>query len=379
GLPLRRWVIVSNADKSKFRVLRNDTPPGESDLYRYDEETGEILLLAEQRVTAAILYIINNANPVAWFLQGHGEPEVGSDNYAALARSLESVNYTVKPLDVSRAEEFPAQGDTVIIIKPESDLSKEEYDKLRRFLIEGGRAFMAFAPSTQGNTVTTLPNFEALIGCYGGDIKLTHLQVQEKDTAYYADNTSMIAPAIAPGPLYDALALHGLAALQLPFAQAVEYSRTSSLTTTVTPLLTSSRTSHGKATGDGLLIQPVEQPGDPAGPFTLGVNVVYQPEKPQGALSEKPAEGRMTVLGCADMFLGADLARQGNRTAFVALCNALSQNEQETLVGEKTYSKPALNVPNEKVFNRLAMLVCAGLPLVVLAAGVLVYLRRRHL
>ncbi|MCL2433379.1 MAG: GldG family protein, partial [Clostridia bacterium] len=321
-------------------------------------------------------------NPAAWFLQGHGEPAAGSDDYAALARSLESLNYTVKPLDIAHSEEFPAQGDVVIAIKPESDLPEEEYRKLRPFLLSGGRALLAFAPSTQGNTVTALPNFESLAGCYGGDIKLTHLQVQEKDTAFYADNSAMIAPAIAQGFLYDALALHGLGALQMPFSQGVEYSLTSSLTTTITPLLASSRTSYGKATGDGLLIQPVEQPGDPTGPFTLGLSLLYKPEKPMGALAETPPEGRMTVLGCADMFLGANLARQGNRAAFVALCNELAQAESgtdELYIMEKTYAKPALNVPNQRSFNRLAVFVCAVVPVMVLAAGVFVYLRRRHL
>ncbi|MCL2434278.1 MAG: GldG family protein, partial [Clostridia bacterium] len=67
GMPQRGWLIVSNAAKTKFRVLRNDPPPKESDLFRYDQETGEILFLCEQQVTAAILYIVNNDNPAAWF------------------------------------------------------------------------------------------------------------------------------------------------------------------------------------------------------------------------------------------------------------------------------------------------------------------------
>jgi len=367
----RHWLVVaSREDPTRFRVIQD------TDLYDIDAQTGLLRnLYIEQKVTGAIAYINQAETPRVYFLQGHGEPAVA--DVEKLVRQLEIANYQVAGLNLGEDSVTLEERDVVIVLQPITDLSELEYESLRAFMLNGGKTMFVMPPVRMSQTgagieeIGVLANFEALLGAYNTDVRLSHSVVMESNALYTISNKNYYTkPKMVSCDITNRVRAYN--DVYVPFSQGLAYSQVPVMGVSVQPLLETSSTSFAIAPGGSESQMSAATPGEDttAGPFCLGLTVTYAPEN-------KP-EGRMAVFGSYELF-GRGLPTGGSLPLFLTSVSWLNQSGDIVLVREKSYTNAPLQLPNTQTMWWLAGLLCIGLPLAVLSLGVVVFLRRRHL
>jgi len=161
-------VIVVSGDRS--RIVPS------IDLYNvsYTEEGGVNVygFKAEQSVSAAIQYVATGKQLQVYQLIGHDEYTFEDLTYAS---ALEKSNFTLHTLNMTTAAAIPGDADIVAIISPSWDYSRNETAKIRDFLERGGSLFVAL-DFVQDN----LKNLYELLSAW--NIEVRRGVVMEQDT-----------------------------------------------------------------------------------------------------------------------------------------------------------------------------------------------------
>ncbi len=115
---------------------------GKSQEVRRTHFKGELMF------TSALQSVTSSRALKAYYLQGHGEHRLDSDDkvmgYSKFAGMLKDNNVQVESLDLRRAGEVPSDGHLLIIAGPTDPLLPEELDKIDRYLKQGGRLLALF-------------------------------------------------------------------------------------------------------------------------------------------------------------------------------------------------------------------------------------------
>nr|MDD6335654.1 Gldg family protein [bacterium] len=364
----RDWLIVANKDESKYRIIRDD------DLFTTkttsDSTTGYVnSLTIEQRVTSAVVYVSAKDSPVAYFLQGHGEPAL--TDLTNLTSQLDVANYDVRALELGQgsAEGRLQKGDTLIVLAPLSDLTPQEYEAIRAFMLDGGKTLFAFTPGTSGQRVESLPYFEALLGLYNVTITPEFNLVLEDDTAYYSTSKDILRPVVGEHDVTAAIRTARLPVFA-PVSMNLKVDTFGPMYTRVSPILTTSANAYAKA--GGIAEKDLDRKdGDASGIYNLGVLVEYMPQDKDKC--------NMAVFSSGMMFQSPWNTNIANIELFMSTVGWMGEQTDTIVVQAKSLEPPALTLPSAKVAYTLAALVCIVLPLVVLATGMVVFLKRRHL
>ncbi len=339
------------------------------DLYNIDysnpQQQPQVTSLAvEQRLTSAIQYVTTERNPTIYAVQGHGEDTLNS---YALSTPLENANYEVKDLNLLTASSVPADADVVVLLNPKSDLSTGDAGKLRPYLQDGGRMMILLNPPTPG---LSFANLEELLKSYG--IAMKKLAVIEGDANSVPGNNPLY---FLPKQEYHDI----LAALRkgnIPIlwfgSEAIETLELKKRTVKVEPLLTTSQNSWGKVNYTKLATFSKES-GDVEGPFAVAVAVTDAPS------DAKKKETRLVVTGSSS-FLRQDLAgpAPGNIDFFINGVGWLREKKDTITVTPKSLTTMRLRISSLQALL-LSGVTAILMPLLVLGAGFVVWMRRRHL
>ena len=166
-------LVVTNAAEDKFRVITY------SDYYRKTDDGVEYVVL-EQRLTNALLFMIDEEPTTVYLLSGHGEQTDDPANASAVQNitdSLQGANFQVEKLNLITGGSNLKKGDVLMIVGPSSDLSEDEFNTLQSFLKNHGKLVMFFDPSVQED----LTYFKALLDYYM--IKVGSDVVYEQDSS----------------------------------------------------------------------------------------------------------------------------------------------------------------------------------------------------
>jgi|GEM_PF-5518496 len=368
GVPQREWIVVTNTNTNtegkRIRIIRAQ------DMLSMNEQGKPDQIFIEQLVTGAIQYVTNPNVQRVSFLQGHGEPSPAS--MVEFIRQLDAVGFEVRGYNTTQANQEPlGANDVLMIIGPETDCSREEYDTLRAFMREGGRVVMAMTPWSRNNSAT-LTNFESLLSVYGGDISLQHKVVYESaDANYYGEQTTL-RPWRQPSQ--DALDVMGGTELDLGSARRPIYMYYSqpisavlgqNLSTKVIPMLYSSKTAY---------TMDAQGTRSDDGQFLIALAAVYTPQE--------NVEGRMVLFGSSYAFTdlaGRGISAENNNTLLTAAVVWCAPQLDDVLyIPAKSYSDPILALPAESTLRALQILVCIVIPAAVLGTGLGIFLYRRH-
>jgi hypothetical protein len=152
-----RSVVVNARDLSDYDI--SELTSGKSrDVYRTHFK-GELLF------TSKIYAVANARATIAYHLIDHGEhPDVGEgDGYGRFYALLrDENNFDVRSLRLVGTNEVPGDCSLLIIAGPTTPLATVELDRIQRYLVQGGRALIAF---NQGSRRTGL---EKLLGKWWG-------------------------------------------------------------------------------------------------------------------------------------------------------------------------------------------------------------------
>jgi len=112
----------------------------------------------EQAITTAILELSDERKATIYFLEGHGEPEMGGMGPGGLAYWVERIrerNMQVKSLNLLREDQtaVPEDADLLVIAGPQSPLTKVEVEAIEAYLDRGGDMIYLAEPRYE-STVT---------------------------------------------------------------------------------------------------------------------------------------------------------------------------------------------------------------------------------
>jgi ABC-2 type transport system permease protein len=351
-------VVVSG---SKFKVLDSTAFVN----YTTDSTTGEqtaTSYAAESKITSALLYVSSDKTAIVDNLTGHEEAALPTE----LTNEFDTQNYTVKSTTLAAADSKVDAGSLLLIDGPKRDISSDELTKIKAFLTGGGKALIMLDPST-----TATPNLDSLLEFYG--LKAQNDITIETDSNYTVSNyANIIIPVMQSHDILTPLITSKLN-LIIPNVQGFDLTSIKRNTLTIEQLLTSSSGAYGMKNLKSTAI--AKAAGDVKGP----INIAF-------AVTDKSATGntdndtRITVFGSSNI-LSSSMITASNNANIDLVMNSINWavgNRASISVTPKDLTTAKLTITNQQQLIASAFVVFV-IPGIVIIAGIVVWIRRRHL
>ncbi|MGI6199614.1 MAG: GldG family protein [Christensenellales bacterium] len=350
-------LIITNADKSKSRIIKSSSLVGTDD-------SGSYTLQAEQRISGAILYVVSDNAQRVLFLDGHGETTLSTLDY--LKTYLENENCEVSTVNLTGGETALEKGDILVIMAPKQDITLEEREQLRDFMINGGRTLYIADPMA-----TQLTNFDSLLSNF--DIELKNAVVLDPNQANYYQAPLMLVPNLGEHAITQSIRSSRMSVL-LPSCRYIQLPQAQKDDVKITPLLTTSDQAFAKEDLTSETLDPNPAEGDVTGQLTLAAAV----ELTDFDVTDN--DSQLVVIGTSGFVGTENLASYGaNLDLFMNAINWMSEDTDTFTVRAKSLSGYGLQIPNDATWMTLAIILVAVIPLAIGIIGFVVYRRRKHL
>ena len=310
----------------------------------------------ESALTGAIDYVTSDTLPVDYTLTGHGEFTLEDD----MATKIAGQNIELKELNLLSAGSIPADCSTLLLLSPQTDLSSQECEMILAYLQQGGHLFL-ITDFTRDPT----PNLESILDYYGVNA-VEGMAVEGDGNASIYQYPHYILPTLNAHAITDPLIAGGSQVI-VPFAQGIQVHEDLRDGLEVTQLLTTSDQAYSKVDGINLTTFTREE-NDIAGPFALGVAVSEAVEGSTTQLVWYPTSYLMD--------LNSDLTG-GNLDLMLNSISWLCEHESGISIHAKSMAEDFLVIPAGTV-NVLTLVLVVLVPLALLAAGMIITIRRRR-
>ncbi|HHY81218.1 MAG TPA: GldG family protein [Clostridiales bacterium] len=348
-------IVVESGEK--FRVI------SQYDMYNFSSNTSQLQvesLAVEQRLTSAILFVSGAEMPVAYLLEGHGEAILDYNT----RKQMELDNFNIQNLNLLGKDAVPDDADLLIINAPTRDLSEDEAKVLKAYLENEGKAIFLM-----NLLIEDLPNFQSVFQTYG--IRMTNsLVIEGEQGRYIGGNPLFLLPQYGSHEIVSPIKTNDLP-LYIPGGQAIEILDTKRNTTTIETLLSTSDKAFARAANsESTSLEKQEE--DLAGPFSLAVAIE---DRVYNLAANETYTTRLVVIGNAE-FLNTGF--EGGVDLFLNSLNWVFEREESISIRPKSLGVQPLKVTNTqlRIYTILSMIV---IPVGCLIAGLVVWLRRRHL
>ncbi len=248
-------LIVESSKRSKY-IPVNTLYQTEMDYETYSEKTTGFD--GEGRVTSAIAYVTGDDLPILYQICGHGELAISG----SLQDAIEKENITLGDLNLMEHDQIPDDAAGIVILAPVEDFSKEDADKIKAFLDDGGKALIITTRSEKRQS-----NLLSVFTSYG--LSLTDGLVVDPSPSYFYQDPYVLLPDVNSSTVSSELYQQKRNVL-VPYAQGIivtEHDEEGA--PNITKVLTTSEESYAKAGDDFDHWQYEEK--DELGPFALGV------------------------------------------------------------------------------------------------------------
>ena len=345
GIP-NNSVIVQSA--TGIRVL---TP---NDMFTFDWQGGRPLIRSfdfEAEITRAINHVIQGAPPVVYMVTGSGEPPLPP----GLERFLTNENFEIREVNLV-TDEVPETAEILFLMMPTRDWTEVKAQRIQDFIDDEGRAFMAF----HFLPVET-PNLDSVLAAYR--VALGDYFILEGDSRQMFMAPDLVIPGMSHHQILDPVYNAGLTTLLMQ-PIAIEPLATGRISATAEPLFVTSRAAQAVVPeGDNIM-----------GPFVTAVAVTDQRFVQTTETSKFVLVGNMLFLSDqAAAFIG-----QGNYEFVLSSLRWLSDQPQGIWVPTRRPPGTAPLVITRMEANIMVGAAMVAVPIVSLAIGFFIWLRRRH-
>lgn len=318
----------------------------------------------EQYFTGAIISLTALKFQKVYFLEGHRELGM-SENFSKFTGRIESEAHIALPLNLLKTNEMPDDAEVIVVAAPKRDLTQTELMALYHFFKKGGRGIFLFDILS---AETHLPNFAHLLRDYGISIR-NNFVVEEDSESFYANNKLQLVPEYASHNIVTKLKSENLYVF-LPYAGNIQILKDRDASVMIEPLLQS--TSKSWIRYQVKDTRPNQTALDQSGPANLAVAVT----KDNGEL--KYRETKLVIVYNAKFAMDEMLDIQGN---YDFMMNALSWVEDKP---DSLALRPKMLDTNRMYvkgpqYVLLMMIAVLLIPSFAFGAGLVVWLRRRHL
>lgn len=137
GAPLKLEYVDPQTDPT--RALAEAITVPDTVIFKMGKQESRLTTFNEEKFTNALVRILKNKEHVVYFLSGHGEPDIMSQEAIGLSLAkaeLESERFLVKQVKLSELGKYPDDADLMIIAGPQYDLLPVEKDILSQAMRE---------------------------------------------------------------------------------------------------------------------------------------------------------------------------------------------------------------------------------------------------
>ena len=281
-----------------------------------------------------------------------------SDNLSQSETAMEKANLTVEDLNLMDQDKVPEDADAIMILAPLSDFSTDDAQKVKDYMAAGGKAIVVTTYTDQDMT-----NFKSILDEYG--VSVTKGILAETDNGHYYQNPFYLIPEVKSNTYTSDFADSKY--VFAPYAQGLTVSENDALS--VTQMLVTSENAVVKDDPQNMTSYESED-GDETGQFTLGAKV------------EKTADdttSTLFVFSSENLFTdeSSQMVGGSNLQLFTRVINDLSEEQSSVSIPVKEYTQESITVPqNQFVFLGLTTVIL--LPVLLLTAGIVIWVRRRR-
>ncbi len=352
------YIIVESALRNTYMAptsLYNMKTDQESNVTYY------VGLRAEQALTSALIFVTSESVNTAAYIRGHGESYYMDETDSL----LKTMNYDVTDV-VLATEDIPENISMIIISSPDTDYSAEEIDKLDKYFKRGGDAIVSLTPQTSEELTNLNMLFEEWGIKYDKEIILD-------GSMSITFPTNVVPTVLNVENVTDKLNTKNYLAV-IPGCMPIELTGTQTGSHTVKALMTSSQYSYAKSL-EAVTKGFDQEESDKVGPFNMcAISEFYTADKNLN-------ETRSDIFFCSAGLMSDSVLKQSNflnKQFLYHVIKYISSYEDAVVIQDKNFESDTLTI---LAWQKRAVLwlVVLALPLAVLAFGVVVWARRKHL
>jgi ABC-type uncharacterized transport system involved in gliding motility auxiliary subunit len=322
----------------------------------------------EETITNSLQRLLRSQEKKLVFLGGHGERRPDSEanhDYGAFIRYLDSKGIKAITLNLNEQPAIPVDTAVLVIAGPQIEYLSGEVELIRTYLKHGGNLLWLHDPGK----------------LYNLDTLAADLQIRFVNGVIVDPTTQLLGisdPSFALVTRYSEHPItHNFSFMTLfPRASGIEFTGHDEWTTT--PFLQTVDRSWAET---GLMQGVVEFNAgqDILGPLAIGMTLtrpVPATEATQDTSPQQTPEQRVVVVGDGDFLSNAYLGNQGNQDLAYNIINWLSHDDNFIAIPARTAPDIELTM-SETAWSVLGLFFLVVLPLLLLASGVTIWLRRR--
>lgn len=363
-------VIVSRADDSKSRYILR------SDLYNtsYVEDrtsswgySYQNAFNGEAKITAAIKFVNSDDTPNVYFLTGHNEVAMEYCNF--FTTSLQNENYNVEPLTLG-GETVPGPGDTIIVSCPQVDLSDAEYAIMTEWLDNGGRLLMSLDNAI---AMDKIANFASLLEMYSLSYGEGYVVEDKNATSNWLDTPTMLSPNFNTEHEITKDMAASNRYLRIYGARPINRCELPKSGVLYDVLLSTSTGAYAKPNDSATAL---DDKGDAIaeGEQVLAYTALRQPD-----YEDRMQDTRIVLLSSPYFYADTNMITQSYNLDFAMRCmDWLVNRDVSVYVRASALLDTTLNIPDYATATAIAVMSLL-IPVIVAAAGVVVWVRRRRL
>jgi ABC-type uncharacterized transport system involved in gliding motility auxiliary subunit len=383
GISMADTVVFSVGDRTKY-VTADDMVEYDYQGMQYGQSPTIRAFKGEEAFTSAIQSLVESASPVVYFVTGHGEASPAAPATGTLAeRSLSALVEAMKRDTMEAREvslmsgEVPDDADVLAIVGPTRAFTETEIAVLDSFLDRGGRLLVALDPLIEADGSMRSTRLEPMLANRGVQVG-NDLVVDPSRKLPFFDLSAVYLTDFADHPVTTGL--DGIAVL---FA----------VTRSLVPDSDDARVlveTSGDGWGEsdlGMLLRgdPVvfDDGDDTAGPVAVAVAVDSPAEPPPDDADDETASPpdddsfRLVVFGDSDFMTDANIDNAGNEILALNAFNWLAARDHALGIPPRDVEKLGFFIGQQQLRIILAVVLLI-MPGAAIAAGVMVWRRRRH-
>ena len=344
GQPMGDYGVVVESGE-EYRIIYV------SEMYTQNSTTGYLeSVMAEQPISAAIVNVTSGESINVQMVEGHGE--VITSEY--LTSLLTTDNYNITQTNLM-TDDIAPDTDVLVVSSVKNDYIQPEIDKINAFVNDGGKLSVLM-----GADLNEFPVLDSFFRSWG--VSFDRGVLAETTNGMYYQSQYVVIPTVQPSEITNYI-IDGNLTMIVPNAASIAVTDTDNIEHTA--LLTSSDNSYVSTNVENTEYQE----GDLKGPFNMAVLAKRTNE--DKSVSEAVFSGALYSLTYQYM-------TAGNQNFFSNTMTYLSGNDSMLLIDAKDMSTAMLNM------SPVLALVLAGIftilvPLALIAYGVYVWIKRRHL
>lgn len=362
-------IVIFNKDSNRIRVVSiNDLFNTEIDYYYYTQSI--VSSKAEQVLTSALMYVTDPDPKTAVYLNVISQSSSGEN----IADILETNGFDIVYVD-PLTEEIPMDADLMIINAPLNDFSEDLIQKLYDFMENNGnygKNMIYLENVSQQET----PNIDAFIKEWGisiGDGLIAENNAQNRVSASSPYNirtyieSNDFSGGIPSETITNPVAVPNSRPLEVLFDHFGNIDTVSLLNTSETAFVMTNE-----------MMEHIAETGEMPDITEQSVSVMALARK-YAFVDNVQTYSNLLVLG-SDYILDSSLTSMtyyNNGDYFISIVNNISGKENGIYIVAKDLSSPTYET-NAAQANALRIMFMFILPALVAAAGIIVWLKRRH-